>query len=160
MGADRKFKSVPDFWSHVEIQDSGCWLWTGRVGANGYGQTGRKSSAHRIAWSLENLREVPEGMLVCHHCDTPLCVNPDHLWIGTQAENVRDMKSKRRLKPAVLYGVEQKNAILNDDAVREIRRRRASGERVIDLAHAYGICPSLASMVSTGRVWRHVSDAA
>lgn len=75
-----------------------CWLWIGRKTANGYGTftIGRRQyGAHRVAWSLAN-GDIPAGMQVHHGCDTPLCVNPAHLWLGTQKANVDDMDAKGR----------------------------------------------------------------
>lgn len=84
------------FWRRVN-KTEGCWLWegpnTGRYGyivVNGHGMT-----AHRRAWILEN-GPIPDGLLACHHCDTPLCVRPDHLFLGTPADNARDMMVKGR----------------------------------------------------------------
>lgn len=86
------------FWAKVEKGD-GCWLWTASVNRRGYGKFKLRSyvqvSAPRVAWMLTN-GEVPDGMFVCHTCDNPLCVNPSHLWIGTCADNNRDMMEKGR----------------------------------------------------------------
>lgn len=78
---------------------SDCVLWTGYIKPDGYGQTkvidGRQWIAHRRAW-FEAHGPIPDGMLVLHRCDTPSCVNVDHLWIGTQLDNMRDMVAKGR----------------------------------------------------------------
>lgn len=84
--------------------NSGCWIWTGAVKEDGYGLIALKKrkqvTAHRWAWEHFNDRRVPLGMCVLHRCDVPACVNPKHLWIGTQAENVADMiKKGRRVQP-------------------------------------------------------------
>jgi hypothetical protein len=79
--------------------NTGCWLWTGAHGGNGYGKfkTNKTTTwwAHRLAWTLHK-GPIPTGMMVCHHCDTPICVNPDHLFIGDAAANLRDMTAKGR----------------------------------------------------------------
>jgi len=84
------------FWQHVDKTDT-CWLWRGRR-TQRYGQlmvAGRAVLVHRFAWELANGR-APEDLYVCHHCDTPLCVRIDHLFLGTAADNSRDMVNKGR----------------------------------------------------------------
>lgn len=84
--------------------NSGCWLWLARVSPNGYGSTnvdGRDTGAHRASYLAFN-GPIPSGLHVLHRCDVPLCVNPDHLWLGTNADNVRDMVAKGRHRNAVL----------------------------------------------------------
>lgn len=106
---------------------SGCWMWTGGVHKNGYGRFALESRviewAHRAAWLL--LRgPIPEGLYVCHHCDVPLCVNPDHLFVGTATDNMRDAARKGRVVvPAETYRSDGSHqvAVLTDEQVREIR---------------------------------------
>lgn len=87
------------FWAQVE-KDNGCWLWTGAVNSNGYGvfsvSTGTKVYAHRYALELVQ-GALRNGSFACHHCDTPRCVRPDHLFSGTASENMRDASRKGRL---------------------------------------------------------------
>ncbi len=103
------------FLAHVE-QTEGCWLWRGKTYRGGYGtfyvgralapslshriSLGRwcKTGAHRIAYALW-VGAVPAGLLVCHHCDTPACVRPEHLFLGTQRDNIMDASRKGRLRP-------------------------------------------------------------
>lgn len=85
------------FWRKVEKTDS-CWLWRGCVHYLGYGVTsvgGKQVRAHRLAWTYAN-GPIPDGLLVRHKCDVPLCVNPDHLLLGTYADNAADMVSRGR----------------------------------------------------------------
>lgn len=92
------------FWSKVAIGSTNeCWLWQASLGSTGYGQfnTGRSmAKAHRIAWELGNKGLIPADLMVCHHCDTPACVNPAHLFLGTQTDNMRDCFAKGRGNPA------------------------------------------------------------
>ncbi len=91
------------FWAKVRKSD-GCWEWTGAANRQGYGRIalGRASGprrAHRIAWELTH-GPVPDGLWVLHHCDNPPCVRPDHLWLGTRADNARDCRLKGRMNTA------------------------------------------------------------
>lgn len=94
------------FFAKVAKHPSGCWLWSGATsgtGAHKYGWVTfnkRQYKAHRLAWMLL-IGEIPHGMSVCHKCDVPLCVNPDHLFLGTHAENMKDMHRKGRLKRSI-----------------------------------------------------------
>ncbi|MUN41437.1 HNH endonuclease [Actinomadura litoris] len=87
---------VDDFWSQVEkTHDYGCWLWTGKADPKGYGRWKSKHLAHREAWRRER-GPIPDGIWILHHCDTPPCVNPAHLYPGTVVENVRDAVARGR----------------------------------------------------------------
>ncbi len=91
----------------IEVDEyTRCWLWTGAKDSKGYGKFSieqKYCGAHRASWLIYN-GEIPDGMLVCHHCDTPACVNPVHLWIGTQSENLKDSVRKGRHSSLRLNG--------------------------------------------------------
>ena len=97
-GMARTVESVDMLSKATPVPEAGCWLWLGSVSPDGYGRViigGKKVLAHRVAW--EQVRgPIPQGMCVCHKCDTPACVNPSHLWLGTHTENMRDMSLKGR----------------------------------------------------------------
>ena len=85
------------FWNKVDKTDD-CWNWTASKNIQGYGYfrfDGKMRKAHRMAWLLVN-GEIPDGMCVCHTCDNPGCVNPIHLWLGTNQDNMDDMNNKGR----------------------------------------------------------------
>ena len=86
------------YWPRVEKQESGCWIWRGCRDGEGYGYVSVLSwpvSTHRIAFTLVH-GPIAKGLEICHRCDTPLCVNPDHLFAATHEENMRDMRAKGR----------------------------------------------------------------
>ena len=82
------------FWSKVDIREvDECWNWTASITTHGYGRFqryGTKIPAHRMSWILHNKKKIKSGMFICHHCDNKLCVNPNHLYCGTHADNMRD----------------------------------------------------------------------
>ena len=122
-----------------------CWEWLGTKNHKGYGMfwfQNKLSTAHRAAYGLF-VDEIPEGMMVCHSCDNRGCVNPDHLFVGTHADNMRDMCNKgRRVQK------------LSDDDVRHIYH---STDTQANLAKQYGVNPSHVSRIKSRTDRRHVS---
>jgi hypothetical protein len=147
------------FWRMVRKTD-GCWLWAGATFFHGYGAIsgGRKVGplrAHRVSWEI-HFGPIPSGLRVLHHCDTPACVRPDHLFLGTQQDNLSDMAAKHRGRRSGLPGTTNAQAKLTDEAVREARAARANGATFDSLAHRYGVSQK-AIMNAVNRVtWRHV----
>jgi hypothetical protein len=152
-----RYKPIPveeRFWAKVKKSDdpNGCWIWQGPPvgGPNGYGTIGlyqsKKVYAHRFSYELVN-GPIPEGLDCLHRCDTPLCVRPDHLWLGTEAENTMDMMKKGRCTYAKL----------TPEKVVEIRRLYATGEYAqTTLAKQFGVNQMSISNVVTRRHWNHV----
>ncbi len=137
--------------------NSGCWLWVASVNGDGYGHIGigggRVEKAHRAAWLLYRGR-IPDGVQVLHRCDTPPCVNPDHLFLGSNADNIKDKVSKGRQRSAP--GESNGRAVITAPQAAEIRRRSARGETRTALAREFGVSLSTASRIARGELWRSI----
>lgn len=139
-----------------------CWLWTGTTAylRGGYGtfydDDQRLRRAHRVSWELTH-GPIPDGLVVCHDCDTPACVRPAHLSLGTQADNLAAMAARKRAHKTGERGEDRYNATLTEDLVREARRVRAEGGSVADLARSVGVHPETLRLAARGTTWRHVS---
>lgn len=156
----RLFDVEERFWANVQKGGPGeCWLWTGLLTDKGYGRVfsnGRYLGAHRFSYRLHE-GPVPKGLFVCHRCDNPRCVNPDHLWLGTNADNMADMAEKGRAnhEPRML-GESHTRAKLTEKKVREIRRLRREGLTLEAIAKQYGVCFQTVSLVVNRKSWAHV----
>lgn len=153
------------FWARVQKSDAsdGCWLWSGSRLPKGYGRFYPAFRvglyAHRVAWEIANGRGVPDGLHVMHSCDTPRCVNPAHLSVGTRSDNMQDCVAKKRngaiSKPwSVARGERNPNAKLTQAQVDEIRRRLASGESRHELAAEFGVTKCNVRFIAVGISWR------
>lgn len=147
-----------EFWNKVEKTPSGCWLWTGAKSARGYGAVWirdgiKKTSlrAHRVSWEITK-GAIPQGLHVLHHCDVPACVNPDHLYLGTNADNVADAIARKRYKP--LRGEAAPNAKLTVEQVHEIRE---SKEPSREIGLKFGISSMQVSRIRRGIAWSNMS---
>jgi hypothetical protein len=148
------------FWDKVDIPRDGdvCWEWQARRNADGYGEfrVGRRGmqKAHRCAWDLV-YGPIPVGMCICHRCDNPPCVNPNHLFLGTRADNQADMARKGRA--SVRSGEANGNARLTEADVREIRARYRGGETQTAIALNYGVDSSTVCYIVNGHLWTHIT---
>ncbi|MDV4166197.1 HNH endonuclease [Rhizobium leguminosarum] len=134
---------------------SGCWKWIGSTDPNGYGRmnvSGKPILAHRISYTIHR-GQIPKGMVVCHSCDNPNCVNPDHLFLGTQADNVTDMHNKGRAIKRALSGENHGNAKLTEEAVKEIRN---SKESTSSLARKFGVSRAVVYAARERKTWTHI----
>lgn len=140
---------------YIPEPNSGCWIWLGWLSADGYGvfsywdqDRGKILSvrAHRFSYKLSH-GSLPKGRCICHRCDTPLCVNPDHLFAGTNRENQID---------SVLKGRSGRQK-LTADKVMEIKQAISNGAGTNELARRYKVDSSTISNIKKKRVWRHIS---
>ena len=139
----------------------GCWLWSGAIIANaGYGNLpirGKSVAASRAAW-MAFKGPIPDGLMVCHKCDVRLCCNPDHLFLGTQKDNMADMTAKGR--GVVARGEKSGKARLTDAQVRSIKAQLHHGSTQRGLATKFGVHPATIQSIADGRSWRHIGEAA
>lgn len=145
------------FQSRIDKQPGGCWLWTAGKDRKGYGAIsfeGRMLKAHRVAWELNHNEPPPFGVLVCHACDTPACVNPRHLFLGTPADNSADMVRKGRHRVGVRHrGEANKATRIQVEAVREIRELRKAGLSLRAIAARVGISNGQVGNIVSGKHW-------
>jgi len=127
--------------------NGGCWFWEGGIKGGGYGaiRDNGGTSAHRASYKAF-IGPVPEGMVVCHRCDVKLCVNPDHLWIGTQSANMVDMVRKRR----------GNSVNLTESEVLSMRAEYDAGGVGRDIARRSRVPLSTAMKAITRKTWRHL----
>lgn len=155
----------PRFWRKVE-RAAGCWNWMGHKSPDGYGVICGmgETRAHRLSLRLHGVT-IPPGLIVMHLCDNRACVNPEHLRIGTHAENIQDRDAKGRTATGDRNGSRRyprkgsKNptAKLTEADVVEIRRLRAeTDESLSSIGKRYGVTNQVISSIEHRRSWRHV----
>ena len=143
------------FWSKVDKTVS-CWNWSACTDKDGYGifwLNDGNSRAHRVSMMLEGC-DIPSGMMVCHTCDNPSCVNPDHLYIGDSQTNVDDMIERGRV--ASQRGEMNGHSKLTESIVREIRDRVFAGETQRAVAKSLNIDHKHVNMVILRKCWKHI----
>lgn len=175
-------KRVAWFWSRTAVVGE-CLEWTGPITPDGYGASttlsNKKERSHRTAWTIAN-GPIPPGMCVCHRCDNRKCVKIDHLFLGTNAENMADMAAKGRAPAGDANGMRKHperssfnrlrfafrgedgtSAKLTDEAIRAIRAEYAprgkGGTCLRELAERYGVGTSAIHRVVKGHNWKHVA---
>jgi hypothetical protein len=164
--ADTRIRTVAErFWAKVNKNTpSGCWEWTAYRNPAGYGVFGLSHDkykgpsvlilAHRMSWTMAN-GPIPKGQYVLHRCDNPSCVNPEHLWLGSIADNQQDMSKKGRSRSGGPSGEENGNARLTREVVREIRSRKVSeGLSAEKLSAIYHVAASTIRQIVRGETWK------
>jgi hypothetical protein len=154
-------------------EPNGCWIWTAALSDKGYGffksSDGRMMKAHRFAYETY-VGPIPPRLLVLHTCDTPACVRPDHLWVGTHADNMADMARKKRAASGERngaythpetrhFGTKNVNARLTEDDIRAIRREYLPIRgMLVALGRKYNTPPQNIHSIVIRKTWRHVTD--
>jgi len=153
------FDEMDRFKWYIETNEkTGCWNWTRGKDGGGYGvffscKYGREKT-HRISY-MENFGDVPEGMFVCHTCDNPSCCNPEHLFLGSNQDNIDDKVRKNR--QSRLFGVRNGRAILSEETVRSIRNDYQSGTYSYrDLVKKYSISQTQIARIVKEESWEWV----
>lgn len=171
-------RGLERLWKYVIPEpNSGCWLWTGAVTPSPNGALrgqialgGKHMLAHRAAYTLYK-GSIPDGLMICHKCDNPLCVNPDHLYAGTHADNMADMKNRKRYFAAKdrdrcvaigaalgstndwSVGESNGRAVLTKVDVSAIRSALAVGAKKKVLAREYGVSDRTIRRIAAGDIW-------
>ena len=154
-------------YAHMHVAESGCWEWTGATVNGGYGVMGigRRGEGnvrvHRLAWEIWR-GPIPDGMWVLHRCDNPPCFRPDHLFLGSHADNMADMTAKRRhrtqVRPeSIARGERHGSAKLSEEEVRAIRALHAEGRTAAAIADQYGLSASTIGAIVRREGWSHVA---
>lgn len=148
-------KLIHRFWKSVSKSNS-CWNWSGRS-TRGYGYINivdpKTIGTHRFSWILHNKEEIPEGFVICHKCDNPSCVNPEHLFLGTPLENMADKISKGRAYVKLAY----LNAKLTAEQIREIRASYVPHKVTQKiLAEHFGVSRENIHYIIKGKSWEHL----
>lgn len=145
-----------DRWLEKVHKAEDCWIWKGAKKPTGYGNfymAGKYVGAHQASYEFHR-GPIQAGMYVCHTCDNPSCVNPDHLFLGSPAENQRDMKAKGRASGVSKGGDFHPLAKLNHATAKEIRALRANGAQLKEIAQQYGVSEGTVSLISSNKIWR------
>lgn len=149
---------VSRFWERTDVMgEDDCWVWKGYIKKEGYGQVshqGKNVLAHRVSYTI-SIGEIPEGLLVLHKCDNPPCVNPKHLFIGTEADNMRDRDIKGRGNQP--KGEKSGTHKLTETKVKQIRDKYSTGEFTKrELGREFGVTPENIHSIVRRETWRHI----
>lgn len=137
---------------------SDCIEWTGARFKTGYGMVsgrGKPRRAHRVAYE-EAYGPIPDGLFVLHSCDNRICINPEHLHLGTNADNMREMSERKRSRWEGIGGSAHPASKLTETIVSEIKKRLRQGETMAALAREFGFTHAGIRSIKIGRTWSHV----
>ena len=152
-----KLISIEEKLKRYVIGNCNCWNWIGSKDRDGYGVFGhhrnKQIKAHRASYAFY-VGEIPNGMMVCHSCDNPSCINPQHLFVGTAKDNTQDMIKKQR-RP-ILSGENHPNAKITDHQAHEIKQLRKQNVPLTSIANQYGISFQTVSSIAKGTTWKHI----
>lgn len=145
-----------DFWKKVDTtyNDSGCWIWMGKPKKSGYGVmrfNGKYELSHRISW-LIHFGVIPNNLWVLHHCDNKLCVNPNHLFLGTIIDNDKDRYNKSREAKGENHG----NSKFSNDDILKIRRMRIDGHSYAEIGQLFGSNKGHIQKICLHKIWVHI----
>lgn len=149
--------NIKRFFDGYTVTEGGCWIWKASKSRDEYGRImfdGKRWKAHRFSYAYHK-GTVPDDMVVCHRCDTPACVNPDHLFLGTQADNVADSVAKGRF-PVRHLGASNPKAKITEEQARAIH---ASSESNTELSKRYGISGVMVGLIKRKLAWGHIHAA-
>lgn len=157
-------KAKPSVWPHASMEDLAegrqreCWEWTAALKPTGHGRVfinGKFSYVHRVVFEAA-FGPIPEGMCVCHKCDNACCFNPDHLFLGTRANNLQDMWRKGRQTKERARGDSSPKTIYSTAKVLEMRRRKANGDRIGSLVLEFGGTYQAIKAIIDRKTWKHI----
>lgn len=151
------FADTMRFWGKAEIKGTNdCWDWLAGTFVDGYGTfwfRNKMYRSHRVSWIL-TFGEIPDGLLICHRCDSPHCVNPRHLFMGTNGDNMMDASRKGRLNAP--RGENHAGSKLKNEDVFEIRRLRNQGLSYSELGRKFNCSDVNIKNIIVGKKWKHI----
>jgi predicted XRE-type DNA-binding protein len=164
------------FWSKVNIlDDEHCWDWVAGKNQKGYGEfkiDGSMYRANRVSWIICNSNEIPDGMIICHKCDNPSCVNPNHLFLGTHSENMVDMTKKDSAAKGMYNGanthpenrpspageINGRSKLKETDVEKILIMYHEDNKSQFEISENFGVSESTISLIVNGKTWKNIYD--
>lgn len=156
---EQKLQRITEAFEKSVIKGNKCWEWLGNIYPNGYGKfpcsiNGVRPSAHRISWMI-HYGIIPPDKIICHTCDNRSCTNPQHLFLGTQADNIRDMHEKNR----GMIGQTHVNSKLKKDDVIIIKKLLKDRQSHTFISKQFNVCRATITSIKTGKTWAHIKES-